>query len=85
MNKKGQLLGLSILSFLGILIIGFMFVNFILPEITTFRTDMNCADASAISDGTKVLCLVGGLAVPLFIAAVLSIAIGVITRRFIFK
>jgi len=85
MNKKGQILGLSILTFLGILIVGFMFVNFILPEVTDFRTNLSCADASAISDGTKVLCLVGDLAVPLFIVAILSVAIGVITKRFIFK
>jgi len=85
MNKQGQILGLSILTFLGLLIVGFMFVNFILPEVTTFRTNMDCSNAAGISDGNKVLCLVGGLSVPIFIVAVLSIAIGVITRRFIFK
>ena len=85
MNNKGQILGLSILTFLGILIVGFMFINFILPEVTTFRTNMDCSNASGISDGNKVLCLVGDLAVPLFVVAILSIAIGVITRRFIFK
>jgi len=85
MNKNGQILGLSILAFLGILIVGFMFVNFVLPEVTTFRADMDCSNAVGISDGNKVLCLVGGLAVPLFIAAILAVAIGVITKRFIFK
>ena len=84
-SKKGQTLGLAILSFLGILIVGFMFINFLMPEITDFRVDMNCANADEISDGNKVLCLVGGLAVPLFIVAILSIAIGAITKRFIFR
>jgi len=85
MNKRGQTLGLAILSFIGILIVGFMLINFLLPSVTDFRTDLNCADASAISDGSKVLCLVGGLAVPLFIVAILSVAIGAITKRFIFR
>lgn len=85
MNKQGQILGLSILTFLGLLIVGFTLVNFILPEINDFRTNMDCSNAAGISDGNKVLCLVGSLAVPLFIAAILSVAIGVITKRFIFK
>ncbi|GEM_PF-1434466 len=85
MNKRGQTLGLAILSFLGILIVGFMFVNFLLPEISNFRTNLDCSSASTISDGNKVLCLVGDLAVPLFIAAILAVAIGAITKRFIFR
>jgi len=85
MNNKGQILGLSILSFIGILIVGLMFVNFILPEITDFRVDLECSSADTISDGNKVLCLVGDAAVPLFIAAIFGLAIGVITKRFIFK
>lgn len=85
MNNKGQILGLSILSFLGILIVGFMFLNFILPEVDTFRINLDCSNAAGISDGGKVLCLVGDLAVPLLIIAILSIAIGAILKRFIFK
>lgn len=74
-------MGLAILSFLAVLIIGLMFVNFLMPEVTTFRTDMNCANASAISDGTKILCLFGDITVPYVIILVLALGIGAITAR----
>ena len=82
MNKKGSL-GLAILTSIGIFIIGFMFLNFLLPEVTDFRTNMNCADASNIHDGTKILCLIGDGAVPLYILGIVSLAIGVIIERFV--
>lgn len=84
MNKKGSSLGLAILTTLGVFIIGMMLVNFLMPEVTNFRIDLNCASASTISDGTKLLCLVGDSAVPIFVVAVISLGIGAITRRFIF-
>jgi hypothetical protein len=84
MNNKGQILGLSILSFLGILIIGFTLLNFLMPEVTNFRSAMSCSDAANIADGVKVTCLIGDATIPVFIAGILSLAIGVIARRFIF-
>ena len=84
MNKKGATLGLAIITALGVFIIGFMFLNFLTPEVSNFRIDLNCADASSISDGTKLLCLVGDAGIPVFILAVLSLGIGAITKRFIF-
>ena len=81
MNKKGQTMGLAILSFLAVFIIGLMFVNFLLPEVTTFRTNMSCSSASTISDGTKLLCLFGDLTVPYVILLVVSLAVGAITSR----
>jgi hypothetical protein len=84
MNKKGSSLGLAILSFLGIIIIGIMFVNFLMPEVTTFRDAMSCSDAANIGDGVKVTCLIGDATIPVFIAGILSLAIGVIARRFVF-
>ena len=84
MNKKGSTLGVAILSFLGVLIVGFMFINFLLPEVTNFRINMSCSEATLISDGTKVLCLVGDLVIPLFLVAIVTLAIGLITKRFIF-
>ena len=83
MNKKGASLGLAILTTIGVFIIGFMFVNFLMPEVTNFRIDLNCAYPDDISDGTKILCLVGDAGIPIFIIAVISLAIGAITRRFI--
>lgn len=83
MNNNGSM-GLAILSMLGVIIIGFMFVNFLMPEITQFRTDMNCANADEIHDGTKLLCLVADLQIPYWIILVLSVAIGAITSRVVF-
>ena len=83
MNKKGASMGLAILSALGIFIIGFMFINFLMPEVTVFRTTLDCANAAGISDGTKLLCLVGDAGIPIFILAILSLGVGAITRRFV--
>jgi hypothetical protein len=81
MNNKGQTLGLAILSSVFIFIIGMMIINFIIPEVTEFRINLNCADASSISDGTKLLCLVGGTAVPYWILLIFSIIVGAIVSR----
>ena len=81
MNKRGQTLGLAILSSVFIFIIGLMIINFIIPEVTEFRINLNCADAEAISDGTKLLCLVGGTAVPYWILLIFSIIVGAIVSR----
>lgn len=84
MNKKGATLGLAIITALGIFIIGFMFINFLTPEVSNFRIDLNCASADSISDGTKLLCLVGDAGIPIFILAIISLGVGAITKRFIF-
>ena len=83
MNKRGATLGLAILSALGVFIIGFMMINFLIPEVSTFRIDMNCAHTDDISDGTKLLCLIGDAGIPLFILAIISLGVGAITRRFV--
>lgn len=85
MNNKGQVLGLTILSILGVIIIGFMFLNFILPEVTNFRTALTCSDADNISDGTKVLCLIGDSTVPIYVIALFTIVTGVVARRFFIR
>lgn len=81
MNKKGQSMGLGILSFLAVLIIGLTFINFLMPEVTTFRTSMSCASADTISDGTKLLCLFGDAVIPYVIVLIFSLAIGAITSQ----
>lgn len=81
MNKKGQSMGLGILSFLAVLIIGLMFVNFLMPEVTTFRTEMSCSSADTISDGTKLLCLFGDATIPYVIVLIFSLAIVAITSQ----
>lgn len=81
MNKKGQTMPLAILSSIAIFIVGFTLVNFLLPEVNTFRANIGCATPSAISDGAKILCLAGDGIVPYVIIAIISLAIGVITAR----
>ena len=84
MNNKRGGFGLAILSMIGIFIVGFTLLNFLMPEVTQFRTDMNCADASTIHDGTKVLCLITDTVVPYWILLILSIGLGGILNRVIF-
>jgi len=83
MNKKGATLGLAILSFIGILIVGLMVANFLMTEVSTFRVDMSCDSPDDISDGTKLLCLVGDITIPYWIYLVVGIAIAAITVRLI--
>lgn len=82
MNKRGSL-GIAIITAFFIFIIGFATINLLMPEVTTFRTDMNCADAANISDATKMLCLVGDISIPYWILLILSITIGGILSRFV--
>jgi len=83
MKKKGSI-GIVIISAIFIFIIGMATINLILPEVTNFRIDMNCADADSISDSTKLTCLVGDLTIPYFILIILSISLGGILSRFVF-
>jgi hypothetical protein len=82
MNKKAQSLGLGIITGLFILIVGLMVVNFLMPEITNFRVDMNCANPSEISDGTKLVCLMSDATIPYWIILVFSLLVGAIASRF---
>jgi hypothetical protein len=80
-NKKGQTMSLAILSALAVFICGFMFINFLMPEVTQFRTDIGCSSIETLSDGAKLLCLGGDLTIPLVILAILSLAVGAVTSR----
>ena len=80
-NKKAQTMPLAILSALAILIVGFTFVNFLLPEVSDFRINIGCGDMSSISDGAKLLCLAGDGIIPYVILSILSLAVGVIVAR----
>ena len=72
---------LAILTAVAIFIVGFVLMNFLLPEVDTFREDIGCATAATLSDGGKVLCLVGDGIIPYVILGILSLAIGGITSR----
>ena len=83
MNKKAQSLGLGIMSFLLIILVGFLSVNFLMTEVSTARANLNCANATAIEDGNKLLCLAADITIPYWIWIILAIAIGAITSRFV--
>jgi hypothetical protein len=58
-------------------------VNFIKPEVTSTYSQLNCSNASAITDGTKLMCLNIDLVVPYFIILVFAIAGGILTDKII--
>ncbi len=80
-SKKGQTLGIAIISALVFLIIGLTVVNFITPEVDTARTDLNCSSPDDISDGTKLLCLAVDITVIYWIIIVFSVLIGGIVAQ----
>ena len=76
MNKKGNMFfGITVALF--IYVIGVLFIPFLVDDVSTFRTEMECSDAS-ISDGAKLSCLVGDLAIPYLILFFVSITLGII-------
>ena len=83
MNKKAQSLGLGIMGFMLVILVGFMSVNFLMTEVSEARTNLNCANAAAIEDGNKLLCLAADITIPYWIWIILSVAIGAVTGRFI--
>lgn len=65
---------------------GIIVINILKPDITLARnttTGLNCSNATAISDGTKLTCLVVDLTIPYFIIIILSAAGGVITNKLV--
>jgi len=80
-NDKGQTVMLSIFFGIFIFLIGIVFINFLIPDVTTFRTGMDCSNSSGISSGSKLTCLFGDAVVPYWILLILSMAGGVILSR----
>lgn len=81
MNNKGQTLGIAIVTTIFVFAIGIIAINFLMPEVTNARIALNCSNAAAISDGTKLLCLVFDSVVPYWIWLVISVSIGLIIAR----
>ena len=78
MNKKGGVFfGVMIGIFLYIM--GVLFIPFIVDDIDTTRDDLDCSNASAISDGTKMTCLQVDLVLPYLIWFFVSLAVGYIS------
>ena len=80
-NKTGSIYSIILIAFM-IFVVGMIIVNFITPEITTARTQLNCDD-STITDGAKLLCLNVDISLVYFILLVLSLTVGVITDKFL--
>ena len=83
MNKKGQSTGLAIMGLITFIIIGFVCINFLASEIPTARTALSCSDASNISDGTKLLCLVVGITIPYWVWIIISVGVGFVIAKII--
>lgn len=76
MNKKGSIfIGVAIGLF--IYVVGILFIPFIMDDIDTSRTSLDCGNTS-ITDGTKTVCLMQDLTIPYFIWFIVSFAIGII-------
>ena len=82
MNSKGQTFGLAIIFAIVIFLFGILFINFLMPDVTTARTAMDCANP-AISDGSKLTCLLIDAVVPYWILLVLSAGGGLLAAKFL--
>lgn len=61
-------------------LLGMMIIPFIANSVTGLRTNANCT-SNTISDGTKLVCLMGDTAVPYYIIGVLMLVGGFIGSR----
>jgi len=78
--KKGQTFPIAILFAIFLFIFGYLFINFLKPEIQTAQTSLSCSDTT-ISDGSKILCLMVDGVMPYFIITILSAAGGLILSK----
>ena len=81
-NKKGSMF-ISIIMAIMLFMIGMVVVNFIKAPIDDARISLNCDNAAAISDGTKMLCLVEDISLVYFMVLVISIAGGCLIDKII--
>jgi hypothetical protein len=82
MNDRGQTLGVTVVAAIFIFIVGFLVINLLMPEVTNARINLQCSNPSAISDGTKLLCLAIDTTIPYWILLVFSLLTGAIVSRF---
>jgi len=80
-SKRAQSMGIAIIGLIVFFIIGLMCINFLFNEVDTARTGLNCANATAISDGTKLTCLVTDLAISYWIWIIVAVALGFVLVR----
>lgn len=77
MNKKGNIF-LGVIIGMFIFISGVLIVPFLADDISTLRTNLNCANPSQITGGVMVTCLLNSALIPYFIWFFTSIALGFI-------
>lgn len=75
MNKKGSAF-LGVALFLFLFVMGILFIPFFTDDITTTRILLDCANASGITNGTKLMCLNIDLLIPYFIWFIVSVSLG---------
>lgn len=80
MNKRGSLF-LGAIVALVVFMSGVLFIQFLQDTVTDARIDLDCSTPADITDGTKLLCLIIGGAIPYYIIAFISIAVGFIAEK----
>lgn len=85
MNKIGGVMLISIMVGLMIFISGMLFLNFLKTEVTLVRNsdNLDCSNASGITDGNKMACLIVDILIPYFIILIISFSGGIIAGRFL--
>lgn len=81
MNNKAQTIMLTFLFAIFIFLVGVVFINFLIPDVNSFRTAISCDNPSNISDGTKLTCLFGDAVIPYWILLISGLAGGAIIGR----
>lgn len=82
-NKKGSSVLIAILIGISFFMIGMIFMNILLSEVTRGRNSDNLNCANPDTDGDKINCLILDGTIPLFIGIVLLTAGGYIASRFL--
>lgn len=85
LNIKGQTVFTSIIFSVMIFLIGMTFINFLKPELVTARSsdNLDCENASGITDGNKLMCLFTSITLALFILSIISLAGGYLVSKFL--
>jgi len=74
---------MTIIMALLLFMVGMIVTNFLKSPIDDARADLNCDTAAAITDGTKLMCLVTDITVVYWIILVVSIAGGAVLDKVI--
>lgn len=79
-NKKANVFGVILIAFI-LFTVGFIVANFLKAPIDDARTNLNCANAGSITDGTKLECIMVDSALIYWIILIISLAGGAILDK----